>query len=139
MTRDRVFHIARAVANAICAILLWRYTSGSEGTELSGGRITGVLLNMADVAILLFVIALAASFLKSRLSGVPTLAASLLALPLYAYFIFPGPFRRILPGEYSVPATANFVWDASSLAGIIALGVALCLSIRRLLPSRQRT
>lgn len=137
MARDRVFQIAQAVVSVLCAVLVWRYNSLLEGTEFSGGRITGALLNMADIAIPLFVIAFATCFFRSRLSGVISLAASLLALPLYFYFVIPGPFRRIFPGEYSVPASANFIWDVSSMIGLIALGVALCLSIRRLLPSRQ--
>jgi hypothetical protein len=122
----------------LCAILVWRYVAQLKGTEFSGGRITGPLLDMSYVGILLFVLALILSFLRTRLSAATTLAASLLALPVFLYFAGPGPFRRIFKGEYSVPSPANFVWDISSVVGIAALLLASLVSLRNLIAFRSR-
>jgi len=59
--------------------------------------------------------------------------ASLLSLPLYFYLTAPGPFRRLFPGEYSVPLGSDFVWTRWAILGILALAVAACLGFRGLL------
>jgi len=137
MRRDRALQMFQGMACIVCAILIWRYARPLAGAEFSGGRITEILLNMADLAVLLFVIAFLTGLRKTRLSAVISLAASLLALPLYFYFVAPGPFRRIFRREYSAPKPANFVWDASSLVGISVLGLACCFGILNLLRLRQ--
>jgi hypothetical protein len=137
MTYDRALQMFQAVACVFCGVLLWRCTTRLGATEFSGGRATGILLNMADLAMMLFFTASAASFFKRRLSAAIDLVASVLALPLYFYFVAPGPFRRIFSGEYSVPASANFVWDPSSIVGVTAVALACCLGVLNVLPLRQ--
>jgi hypothetical protein len=139
MTRDRLVRMFQAVVCIVCALLLWRYTKPLGGSEFSAGRITGTLLDMAELAMALFLIAPAANFFKRRLSGLIGLVASALALPLYLYFVAPGPFRRIFRGEYSAPASGNFVWDASSIAGITAVVLACCLGLLNLPSLRQNS
>jgi hypothetical protein len=124
MAHDGVLQMFQAIACVFCGVLLWRYTRPLRGAEFSGGRITGILLNVGDLAMMLFFIASAASVFKRRLSGVIDLVASVLALPLYFYFVAPAPSRRRFSGEYSVPASANFAWDASSIVGITAVVLA---------------
>lgn len=123
----------QAAACLSCLALLWTYGSGLEGTEFSGGRITGPLLDMSDIGIVLFIPALLVVFLYRRVAAVITLLASLLSLPLYIYFAAPGPFRYIFKGEYSVPAKGNFVWGRQELIGILAITFAIFVSIRSLL------
>jgi len=84
------------VGCVLCAVLTWKYPTGLEGTEFSGGQITGPMLNMFDIGTLLFVLALATTFLFPRIASIVALLASLLCFPLYFYFTAPGPFRRIL-------------------------------------------
>ena len=48
----------------------------------------------------------------------------------YLYFLAPGPFRRVLRGEYSVPLQAPVVWNIWAIAGILSLAVAIVLSVR---------
>lgn len=117
----------------VCAILLWTYGSDLEGTEFSGGRITGPLLNAVDLGLILFVAALLLSLFYRRLAAIAALVASLLCLPLYIYLIAPGPFRRVFPGEYSAPTLSNFVWNRSAMLAILSILVAAFLAIRTFL------
>src|SRR5437899_1952881 len=133
MTRDGKTKLTQAAACLVCAVVVWRYGSDLEGTEFSGGWLTGPLLDMKDVGTLLFVLALLLTFVYRRIAAATTLVASLLCLPLYLYFTTPGPFRWAFRGEYSVPLQANFVWNKWNIAGIVALTIAACLGIRGLL------
>ena len=89
-----------------------RSRSGREGTEFIGGWLTGPLLNLYDVGTFLFVPALLLAFFFRRIAAAFALTASLLCLPLYLYFVAPGPFRSVFRGEYSVPLQASFVWNS---------------------------
>ena len=91
MTRDEKTKLAQAAACLVCAVVVWRYGSDLEGTEFSGGWLTGPLLDMKDVGTLLFVLALLLTFVYRRIAAATTLVASLLCLPLYLYFTTPGP------------------------------------------------
>jgi hypothetical protein len=119
-----------AAACVLCVALTWRYTTGLEGTEFSGGRITGPMLDMFDTGTLLFVLALATTFLFPRIGSVIALLASLLCFPLYVYFTAPGPFRRIVSGEYSVQLQSKFVFAPWAIAGMFALAITLGISLR---------
>jgi len=117
----------------LCAVITWRYSTGLEGTEFSGGWLTGRLLNASDVGTWLFVAALALAFPFRRIAAGAALTAALACLPLYLYIVAPGPFRRIMGGEYSVPLQASFVWDPLGILAICLLIVATAVSIRGLL------
>lgn len=117
----------------LCVILLWKYAFGLEGTEFSGGRLTGPLLDMEDIGAFLFIPALLLTFWYPRVAAAIAIVASFLCLPLYLYFTAPGPFRWICRGQYSVAAPANFVWIRSAIAGITALALAAYVGIRTLL------
>lgn len=138
MTRDRVSRLAQSAGCLLCAILLWHYTFRLDGTEFSGGRNTGPLLDMANFGILLFAVALILGFLRTRLAAAVALLASLLTLPLYFYFTCPGPFRRVFKGDYSVPARADFVWDVHSIVGMTALTLTAILSLRNLMARQPK-
>jgi len=116
-----------------CAIVAWRYPSGLEGTEFSGGWLTGRLLVMCAVGSLLFVAALILTFFSRRISAGIALTACLLCLPLYLYFTAPGPYRWVFKGEYSVPLQSRFVWDTGSVIGMFLLGIAVFVCTRALL------
>ncbi|HEV2687466.1 MAG TPA: hypothetical protein VGV35_02900, partial [Bryobacteraceae bacterium] len=109
----------------VCTALTWRYAAGLEGTEFSGGRISGPLLDMFDGGGVLFFAAAVVSFFYARVGAAIALAATVLQLPLYVYFIAPGPFRAVFRGEYSVPLRANFEWDRWSVAGILVLAATI--------------
>jgi hypothetical protein len=118
MKRINVWLSASCLA---CAFLVWNYAAGLEGTEFSGGRITGPILNLSDLGLLLFVVVTVLSFFYQRIAGFAAILASLFCLPLFIYFTAPGAFLAVFRGEYSVPAPSNFVWNRWGIAGIVAL------------------
>src|SRR4051812_12333797 len=104
MKRGRKPQLLQGVVCLLCAGVTCRYGFLIEGTEFSGGRVTGPLLDMNDVGSLLFVLALLLTFFFRRMAATVTLIASLLCLPLFLYFTAPGPFRRLFgKAEWSVP------------------------------------
>ena len=131
---DRFMHAALCLA---CAITVWRYAYALEGTEFSGGRLTGVLLDMKNAGALLFILACAMVFLYRRIAGVITILACLLCLPLYLYFVAPGSFRWLFGGEYSLPLQASFVWDPWTILWIMLLAFTTFAGLRILLTAEE--
>src|SRR4051812_29327377 len=109
MTKSRFHQFTQAVWCLVCAVVVWRYGYSLEGTEFSGGRLTGLLLNMKAIGALLFVLACAIVFFHRRIAAGIAILACLLCLPLYLYFAAPGSFRWLFRGEYSVPLRAGLV------------------------------
>ena len=123
--------LAHAASCFICAILAWTYSVHLDGTEFTGGTVTGPILYMSDIGVLLFVMALPMAFLsRRRISGAVTLLASLLCLPLYLYVTIPGPFRWVFRGHYKIFPPANVVWEKWSIIGILALAIAASFGFR---------
>lgn len=116
---------------------VWRYAYSLEGTEFSGGRLTGLLLNMKTAGALLFVLAGVMIFFYRRIAAAITILASLLCLPFYLYFAAPGPFRSVFGGEYSVPLGDKFVLDARTVFGILLFAITTFVSLRTLLISKD--
>jgi hypothetical protein len=121
--------LLQAASCLICVVLAQRNSFGIGGTEFSGGRLTGPILDSLEIGSLLFVLALVLTFVRPRIAAVLAIVASLLSLPLYLYFTAPGPFRRVFGGDYSVPLQANFVWDKSAILGVLTVAVAMCICI----------
>jgi hypothetical protein len=136
---SKVGRLLQGFAGVVCIIAVAGYSYKFEGTEFAGGRISGLLLNLADLSILLSVVALILRRRAIRVCAATTLVASLLALPMFLYFVLPRPFRKIFPGEYSVSASANFVWDAPAIIGICALIFASLVSLSNLIDPPPRT
>jgi hypothetical protein len=127
-----------AVGCILCVMLIWESTPGLEGTEFSGGRITGPILDMHDIGGLLFVLALAATFTFPRIASAIALTASLLCFPLYVYFTSPGPFRQVFRGEYSVRLQSNFVFARWAIAGMLAVAATACISVWTIAVARRK-
>jgi biopolymer transport protein ExbD len=109
-------------------------TSGLDGTEFSGGRITGPLLDTCELGMLAFVIALVVLYWFLRHSASIALGASLCCLPLPLYFFAPGRFRTLFKGEWSVPLSSSFVWTRWTIipiAVILATMTAAALALLR--------
>ena len=134
MKKDGKAKLKQATACLLCAALAWRYGSSLEGTEFSGGWLTGSLLDMQDVGSLLFVLALLLTFFYRRFAAAITLIACLLCLPLYLYFTAPGPFRRLFGRvEWSVPLRTSFACDKWTITGIVVLAITAYVGVRGLL------
>lgn len=121
--------LLQAASCLVCVVLAQRNSFGLGGTEFSGGRLTGPILDSLEIGSLLFVLALVFTFVRPRIAAVLAIVASLLCLPLYFYSTAPGPFRRVFGGEYSVPLQANFVWDRSAILGVLTIAVSMCICI----------
>jgi hypothetical protein len=122
----------QAVGCLLCAVVAWRFGSNLEGTEFSGGRITGPLLFMQNAGALLFFLALFLTFFFKRIAAAIQLLACILCLPLYLCFTAPGPFRWIFRGEWKTPLSGSFVWDWWSIGGIVTLTLAASVCLRSL-------
>jgi hypothetical protein len=121
-----------AISCLVCVLVALRNTNGLEGTEFSGGWLTGPLLSMIDIGILLFVLALIVSFVHSRIAGAVALVSSLLCLPLYLYFIAPVPFNRIFGfgHEFKVQPSGGLHLAWWAIAGVLTLAITAYASIR---------
>jgi hypothetical protein len=115
-----------------CVVVALRNTNGLEGTEFSGGWLTGPLLSMTDIGALLFVLALIVTFRYPRIAGAIGLASSLLCLPLYLYFIAPVPFNQIFGfgHEFKGQPSGGFHWDTWAIAGVLTLAVTTYVCLR---------
>ena len=120
-----------AVSCLVCVIVALRNTEGLEGTEFSGGWLTGPLLSMIDIGTVLFVLALIVTFMYPRIAGAIGLASSLLCLPLYLYFIAPVTFQIFGFGhQFKVQPSGRFHWDRWPIAGVLTLAVTIYVCLR---------
>lgn len=123
-----------AVSFLVCVIVAMQNTKGLEGTEFSGGWLTGPLLSMIDIGTVLFVVALIVAFMYPRIAGAIGLVSSLLCLPLYLYFIAPVPFNQVFGfgHQFKVQPSGGFHWDRWAIAGVLTLAVTTYVCLRGL-------
>jgi hypothetical protein len=114
----------------LCAIAGWMFSDGIEVSEFGGGRITGPLLSIHDLSGFVFLVAIGLTFRYRRAAAAVALVAALLSLPLYLYFVAPGPFRWLFPGPSKVWAPTSFVWNRSAIAAILLVIIAAGISVR---------
>ncbi|HSS96543.1 MAG TPA: hypothetical protein VLK33_05930 [Terriglobales bacterium] len=111
---------------------VWAYALNLEGTEFSGGMLTGPLLHMNDVGTFLLILPLVMVWFLPRIAGIIGAIAALLCLPLFLYFTVPGIFRSLFTKyPYSVPLQSYLVWDTWAILGIVFVAVALLINLRR--------
>ena len=123
-----------AVSFLVCVIVAMQNTKGLEGTEFSGGWLTGPLLSMIDIGTVLFVVALIVAFMYPRIAGAIGLVSLLICLPLYLYFIDPVPFNQVLGfgHQFKVPPSGGFHWGRWAIAGVLTLAVTTYVCLRGL-------
>jgi hypothetical protein len=129
----------QALAFLACVGVLWTRLDDFGASEFSGGRITGKLFTMADLASLSFIVAMLVTVFFPRIGAAIALTASLLCLPFYLYLLMPGLYRQIFKGEYSVPLHRPIVWNTWAAFGVLSLLVAGTLSVRGLFKVRAQT
>ena len=113
-----------------CELVAVRYQLVLSSSEFSGGRVTGPLLNFHSVGAAALILAALLTPLVRRAAAAIVLAGSLLCLPLYLLFVAPGPFRRIVGGEWKTPLLSNYVWDGWALMGLITIALAAFVSLQ---------
>lgn len=119
--------------------ILMPLLSNKETSELSGGRITGPLVSLFDDGLLLFIAAFLLTFFYSRVAAAVGVVACLICFPLYFYYMAPGIFRFVFKGNYSVPLHGIFVWDATSMIGVLIMATAAFVCSHRLWAGRGKT
>jgi hypothetical protein len=112
-----------AVSCLMCVIVALRNTNRLDGTEFSGGWLTGPLLSMIDIGTVLFVVAVIVTFMYPRIARAIALASSLLCLPLYLYFIAPVPFNQIFGfgHQFKIQTGGGFHWNGWAITGVLTL------------------
>lgn len=130
--------LCQAATCLLCVVVAWTHTDGFGASEFSGGRLTGPIFSMFNYGSLMFVLALLLTFFLRFIAAAIALGASLLCLPLYLYVTAPGPFRRVFPGEYSVPLQSGFVWSRWAVLGMLTLVGAICISLWNLATARRK-
>jgi hypothetical protein len=137
MKKDRKTKLMQVAACLLCAAVVWRHEqilAPLGGTEFGGGWVTGPLLTLYDVGALLFILALLLAVFFRRIAAAITLTAALLCLPLYLYFTAPILFLWVSrSAEWTPPLRHGFVWSTWALTGIVALMIAVFISLRSLL------
>ena len=114
-----------------CAIAGALFPSGVEGTEFSGGRVTGPLLAGVNFSILLFLCAAALTFVRPRLGAVVGCLAAAVAVPFYGFFVATGAFEYLFSGDFKTMYSTGLVWDPAALAIIALILVTTIVSLRR--------
>lgn len=107
MKKPNIQQVCQAGSFLLCVFLALQITSGLEGTEFSGGWLTGPLLSMQDIGAALFIVAVVLTFVFPRVAAAIGLASSVLCLPLYLFFIAPVPFAQIFARIATRPLTAD--------------------------------
>lgn len=141
MRKSGRHQVSLAAGCLICVILALRNTKGLEGTEFSGGWLTGPLLSMADIGTVLFVAAFIVAFLLPRIAAGIALASSLLCSPLYLFFIAPVRFSQIFGSghQFKAPPRADLHPDVWALAGLFILALTGYLCVRAFRRNRSLT
>ena len=138
--QERTHKAYLAASCLLCTAVSWRIGYDLDGTEFSGGSVTGPLLEMQDMGNLLFLLVLPLIFVFQRIAAAIMLLACLLCLPLYLFFTAPGPLRWIFRGEWTVQRVTSSVWNWWSIAGIGTLILAsfVCLRTFSASPGRRK-
>ena len=131
--------ICRSAACLVCAAAAWNSSVDFIGTEFSGGRITGPVLNASLIGAFLLVLAMIATFIWPRVAATGALVACALCFPMYFYRTLPSFFVRISGGEWADPPKETFVWHGWSIVGLAASALVAYLCYRSLVSSRRRS
>jgi hypothetical protein len=93
--------------------------------EFRGGWLTGRLFAWNELGIGALLAALSLTFSYRRTAAILGAAGAALSLQMYLYLLVPGPFRWLIPREYSAPLMSAFRWDTWALSCIAAIVVGM--------------
>ena len=133
MKKPDIQQVYQAGSFLICVFLALQITSGLEGTEFSGGWLTGPLLSMENTGTALFTVSVVLTFVFPRVAAAIGLASSVLCLPLYLFFIAPVPFAQVFARghEFKDQPASGFHWHMWPVTGLLALALTINFCIRR--------
>ena len=87
-------------------VLTYKYGTAVEGSEFSGGSLTGPILDLFEAGTLVFVGALVLTLLYPRIAAGCAAIAAPLCLPLYLDFFAPGPVVGFFAANTAFPLQA---------------------------------
>ena len=119
--------------------VLWSSGWAVDGTEFSGGRVTGRLLDLCDMGMLALIPALIAVYWFPKVSASIALLAGLSCLPLLLYFMLQDRFRMVLKGEWSVPLQSNFVWARWTVLPVMTITATMIFALFVLFTHRSKS
>jgi hypothetical protein len=121
-----------AICCLVSAFVALQNTDGFEGTEFSGGWLTGPLLSMVGIGTVLFLLAFVVGFLHPRVAAAIALVSWLLCLPLCLYFTAPVPFNQIFGfgHEFKVQPSGGFHWQSWTIAGALTFAITTYVCLR---------
>jgi hypothetical protein len=125
----------------VCEVACGRSFLAFEGAEFGGGTLAG----KKDLGGILFVLAVVLAFKFPRSAAISALMACFVSLPFYLYLVFPRPFRKAWPGNWSILELPRqtFVWDGWWMTAIVFNVLLACFCalflIRRLTAGARAT
>ena len=129
---DKTRKLLLSTSCLVCALTLrWFSNTISSGFVAEG--LTGRVLGLASIGWILFLIAIAVSFAKPKISAVAAILAALSGLPLYFDFAMPLLFKRIFQG--GAPAEKWYWYLAgapTAWLGLITLIAMIVIAAREL-------
>ena len=140
MNKPDIQQVYQAGSYLICVFLALQITSGLEGTEFSGGWLTGPLLSMEDTGTALFIVSFVLTFVFPRVAAAIGLASSVLCLPLYLFLIAPVLFAQVFARghEFKDQPAPGVHWHMWPVTGLLVLAVTLYFCIRRVAATSRK-
>jgi hypothetical protein len=141
MRKPGTNQLSLALSCLVGALVVVQNTKTLSGTEFSGGWLTGPLLSIAEIGMVLCLLAFGVAFAHARVAAAIGLASSLLCLPLYLYLIAPIPFTELfrLRHEFKVQAIGGFHLDSWAIMGVLSLGATTYVCLRGIaIPRREQ-
>jgi hypothetical protein len=122
--RQRIVFVAACL---VCVVVWWHSFWMFDGTEFGAGELAGNSFGGVPLLILSAILV----FKYPRAASASALVACVLFPPLDLYLLFPRPFRKVWPGEWSVPTLPreSLVWNGWWVLGILCIGLVAVMSI----------
>src|ERR1041385_1083997 len=96
--KTRKSELWQAASFVLSLALVWTQAERIEGSEFTGGRVTGPIFMLFERGMFVFALAIFLTFVYRRIAALVGIVACLLCFPFYLYFLAPGPFRSVFRG-----------------------------------------
>jgi hypothetical protein len=120
----RVQMVAKIAVLALCTVIAFWNWVGSDGTEFSFGRVTGVFVRLSLWGSVLFCLSVPLLSRAQRIAIFVSTIAGLMCFPLYLYEIVPLVIQWMWPSDsWSAHASGQFFFDWPAICGLLSLAL----------------